>query len=256
MADQFARVTKRILDAVVKIAMPGDRSGSGFILEDGLVLTCAHVIQGQPQIALALRDGRQVGADVLATDVRVDLAILRPSTERALAPGLALGDVSLAPGQDLIAVGHPLGLDWSVSGGHYNATRPAAAPALARIGVTLQTPLIQVDVAINAGHSGGPVVDVAGGVVGVAISIINPAVANNIGFVVPSETARRLHASVARRAKTLPALVAYSCGHHHPAGQAYCPWLGKPVEVMGRPPARKARRSLSLAPLPVFWERR
>lgn len=227
-----------VLDAVVKVIRQDGHSGSGFVLKDGLVLTCAHVIGGAGALQILLRDSRQIDADVLAADSAVDLAILRPRAQSdqdagGLPCGLDLGDTSLTPGQDLIAVGHPLGLDWSVTGGHYNATRPESDPSLSRIGIHLRTPLIQVDVAINTGNSGGPVVDLAGRVVGVATSIVNPAVANNIGFVIPADTARQLHDALPMETHAAPTLIPYTCGHYHDPGLAYCPFTGKAIRSPG-----------------------
>lgn len=249
MAHSECTPVEQALDAVVKIARRDGGSASGFILRDGLVLTCEHVLGRSYPLRIALRDSRQLAVDVLAAECAVDLAILRPRPEGAsLPPGLDLSPVTLAPGQALIAIGHPLGLDWSVTGGHYNATREENDPSLAQVGITLKTPLIQVDVAINAGNSGGPILDTAGRVVGIATSIINPAVANNIGFAIPVETARRLHRAISPKASSAPALEPYSCGHYHPAGLAFCPLLGKPISPAVSPTDEPQKAELPPAP--------
>jgi hypothetical protein len=229
----LSRAGKSIFDSVVKVVRPDNGTGGGFILKDGLVLTCEHVIGGAKTLAITLRDGRQTDVDVLAADTTTDLAILRPTQKNDepldLPPGLDLAQTDLIPGQRLAAIGHPLGLDWSITGGHYNATRPENDPALGRLGINLKTPLIQVDVTINSGNSGGPVIDLEGQVVGVATSIINPAVANSIGFAIPTETAMHLCDTV-MLAVDAPPLTPYSCGHHHPTELAFCPLLGKAIK--------------------------
>lgn len=242
---EFSEIVKTVLDSVVKINTPDGGTGSGLILEGRLILTCEHVIGGAKALQITLRDGRRINADVLAADSTVDLAILRPKLQTDaevvnFPKGMELTHMDLVSGQELVAIGHPLGLEWSVTGGHYNATREENEASLSQIGINLKTRLIQVDVVINPGNSGGPVIDREGRVVGIATGIVNPAVANNIGFVIPVESAMRFRDALGDETSTSPVLIPYNCGHHHPPGLEFCPVLGKAIKPVGSAPKETA----------------
>jgi hypothetical protein len=168
----------------------------------------------------------------VAADNQLDLALLKlRSTPTTLTgeqlDGIVLHADPVEPGDALAAIGHPLGLDWSVTGGHYNALRLPGEEPLPRFGIALMTPLVQVDVVINAGNSGGPIIDAQGHLIGLADSIINPAVANSIGFAIEGQTVVAFWRE--HKGDAAP-LVAYSCKHHHADGERYCPLTGKPVQ--------------------------
>ncbi len=224
----------RAIDQTVKIARPDGITGTGIYLPGNRVITCLHVIDGAQGIYVHFRNGEQIEADAVAVDQKKDLALLAmrsaPQTlGEAQLDGIILSSRSLEPGEDLVAIGHPLGLDWSVSGGHFNAVRQPGEEPLPKFGITLDVPLVQVDVAINAGNSGGPILDEEGHLVGIADSIINPAVANNIGFAIEGDVALRFWRDHEQDSRPL---VAYSCVHFHAAEQKYCPLTGKPVKPL------------------------
>jgi hypothetical protein len=116
-----------------------------------------------------------------------------------------------------------------VTGGHYNALRDPGQEPLPRFGINLTCPLIQVDVAINAGNSGGPILDSDGRLVGIADSVVNPAVANNIGFAIEAATVLGFWGEHRDDGEFL---APYSCGHHHAKGSTYCALTGKPVKAL------------------------
>jgi serine/threonine protein kinase len=222
---------QQVLDQVVKIIRPDGGTGSGITLPGGQVVTTLHVVDGSPGVYIRFRNGEQAEADVMAADPAQDLALL---SLRAAPASIDTGDTfRLArisgppnPGAALVAIGHPLGLDWAVTGGHYNGLHQPENEPLTRLGITLDVPLVQVDVTINAGNSGGPVIDAEGRLVGLADSVINPAVANNIGFAIYAPAVWDFWE--ANREVEAP-LVAFDCKHHHPAGTAYCPRTGRPI---------------------------
>jgi serine/threonine protein kinase len=230
-ASRIEQSVQGVLDQVVKIARPDGGTGSGISLPGGQVLTTLHVVDGSPGIYVRFRNGEQTEADVLAADPSQDLALLSlreapsPLDARAAAPLTAISGPP-NPGAVLVAIGHPLGLDWAVTGGHYNGLHQPGNEPLTRLGINLGVPLVQVDVTINAGNSGGPVIDAEGRLVGLADSIINPAVANNIGFAIYAPAAWAFWQ--ANREAEEP-LVAFDCKHHHPAGTQYCPRTGRPI---------------------------
>ncbi len=223
---------RRALDQVVKVVRSDGGNGSGLYLPGGRAVTCLHVVDGAPGIYLRFRTGEQIEADVLAADRALDLVLLglRRAPETLSAErldGVRFDFPELEPGSPLAAIGHPLSLDWAVTGGHYNGLRAPGDESLRRFGMTLAAPLVQVDVAINPGNSGGPLIDAAGRLVGLADAVINPALANNIGFAIAGQA---VYAFWQAHKDDSEPLVAYTCKHHHPPEQVYCPLTGKPVQ--------------------------
>jgi S1-C subfamily serine protease len=156
--------------------------GSGVILDrDGQVLTNAHVVDGAASLSVTLDSKEKVPARVLGLDPVLDLALLRLETSSALATA-RLGDSStLKVGEEVVAIGNPIGLDQTMTRG--------IVSALNRIlpGISDQ-PLIQTDAPINPGNSGGPLFDRCGNVIGINTFISEDA--QSIGFAVPVNAAK------------------------------------------------------------------
>jgi len=156
---------------------PRRTSGSGFVIDpSGLIVTNAHVIEGADWLQVRLADGRRFNGKVIGFDNRVDLALVRIEGASGLNV-LPLGDSNrLRVGEFVLALGHPFGLEQSVSFGI--VSRKGAPLMVAVPGFDF----IQTDAAINPGNSGGPLVNMAGQVVGV-----NSMAARNgsIGFAIP-----------------------------------------------------------------------
>jgi serine protease Do len=163
---------------------PRRSSGSGFIVEaDGVIVTNAHVVEGANSVQVRLFDGRRFLAKVLGKDSRVDLAVLKIDGASNL-PVLPLGDSNrIRVGEFVLALGHPFGLEHSVSFGI--VSRKGAPLTVAAPGFDF----IQTDAAINPGNSGGPLINMAGEVIGV-----NSMAARNgsIGFAIPSGLVKTL----------------------------------------------------------------
>ena len=222
---------QRVIRQVVKLYRPDGGTGSGIYLPDDRVITALHVVQGAAGVYAAFQTGERIEADVVAVDPARDLALLKlRRSPRSLSAGqlsgLSMDFEPLSPGEPLAAIGHPLGLDWAVTGGHYNGLHQPGEEPLERFGITLDVPLVHVDVVINAGNSGGPIIDAQGRLIGLADSIINPAIANNVGFAIYAPAVWEFWEE--HRDDTEP-LVAYTCNHHHPPDLTYCPLTGKPV---------------------------
>ena len=134
--------------------------GSGFILsEDGYVITNNHVVKDAEEIVVSLQDRREFIAELVGTDPRSDIAVLKINGENL--PRVKLGDSDkLKVGEWVLAIGSPFGFNHSVTAGIVSA-----------IGRSLPNenyvPFIQTDVAINPGNSGGPLFNLDGEVVGV-----------------------------------------------------------------------------------------
>jgi serine protease Do len=173
---------------------PGDQprrgTGSGFIIDsDGHILTNTHVVADASRLTVRLLDGREYTARVVGSDVSTDVAVikieLRPGESLPVAP---LGDSeNLRVGDWVLALGNPLGLDFSVTAGIVSAK----GRTIPRGGAQLES-FIQTDAAINPGNSGGPLIDLFGRVVGVNSAIFGSDRFVGYGFAVPIRLARRV----------------------------------------------------------------
>jgi serine protease Do len=166
-------------------------SGSGvFISQDGFILTNNHVVEGVKEVNIVLSDGSQQKATIVGTDIYADLAVLKTSGPIPAVATLGNSEV-LKPGESVIAIGSPLGdFKNTVTVGVVSATGRSIDTGQ---GYQIEG-LIQTDAAINQGNSGGPLVNLAGEVIGVNTLIIRSgnsgAIAEGLGFAIPSNTAR------------------------------------------------------------------
>ena len=159
--------------------------GSGFIInEEGYILTNYHVIQGAQEISVTLSNDVTTTAQVVNYDENQDVAMIKITDESVKIPAtVELGDSdALQPGEEVIAIGTPLSTELSstVTKGIISATSRSVA---VESGVTMN--LIQTDAAINAGNSGGPLVNTKGEVVGINSSKISGEAVEGIGFSIP-----------------------------------------------------------------------
>jgi serine protease Do len=171
---------------------PRRSTGSGFVIDsNGLIVTNAHVVEQAEWIQVRLADGRRFNGRTVGLDSRVDLALVRiDATGLAVLP---LGDSNrMRVGEFVLALGHPFGLEQSVSFGI--VSRKGAPLTVAAPGFDF----IQTDAAINPGNSGGPLVNMAGQVIGV-----NSMAARNgsIGFAIPSNLVKLLVPQLASKGK-------------------------------------------------------
>jgi len=165
-------------------------SGSGIVVtHDGYLLTNSHVIQGARSLTVTLSSGRTFKAVVVAFDELTDLAVLKADVGLSSLPTAPMGDSSkLASGDWVIAVGCPVGLDFTVTLGIVSSPKRSAFEVGA---VNLKGTYIQTDAALNSGNSGGPLVNDVGEVIG-----INTMVRTNteaIGFAIPINRAKQIY---------------------------------------------------------------
>jgi S1-C subfamily serine protease len=176
--------------------VPTGGIGSGFIIDsNGLILTNAHVVEGATSLTVALEDGRELDARVVATDGALDLAIVKVAATGL--PTVEIGSsADLQVGQLVVAIGSPLGaFTDSVTSGILSATGRTitVTDAVSRQRKTIDH-LLQTDAAINEGNSGGPLLDANARVIG--INTAEAASANGIGFAIPIDEAAAIIASV------------------------------------------------------------
>lgn len=174
--------------------------GTGFLVsEDGYILTNAHVVASSgvtaESVKVVFKDGDSgmttVDAAVVGVDENSDVALLKVDPAKApdLKP-LTLGDsAAVQPGEAVVAIGNPLGFDFSVTGGIVSAVhRNLQSPNGSVIPNGIQT-----DAAINSGNSGGPLFDASGSVIGINEQIASESGGNQgLGFAVPINTAKRV----------------------------------------------------------------
>ena len=165
--------------------------GTGVVIkDDGTILTNLHVVWGAKRLHVTFADGHESDAQMVGAQPENDLAVLKAkSVPDDLQPATMRSTGDLAPGDQVIAVGHPFGIGPSVSAGVISGLgREFRSPE----GQQALTNLIQFDAAANPGNSGGPLVTMDGYVVGIVTAILNPNEQRTfvgIGFAVPIENA-------------------------------------------------------------------
>jgi S1-C subfamily serine protease len=183
-------VYRALLPSVVRIEAGGEGRtntetaiGTGVIVNaDGTILTAAHVVAGADTITVAYADGTRSSAAVARADAKRDIAALTPAKLPETVVPAALGG-GVAVGDDVVAIGNPLGLTASTTNGVVSGLdRTTRGESSAMSG------LIQFDAAVNPGSSGGPLINDQGQVVGIVVALANPTNAGTfigIGFAVP-----------------------------------------------------------------------
>jgi serine protease Do len=158
--------------------------GSGFIIsQDGYILTNTHVVEGASEVYVKLTDKREFKAKVIGSDKRSDVAVLK--IEGTKLPRLVLGDSDkIRAGEWVIAIGSPFDLDNTVTAGIVSAKARDTGDYL---------PLIQTDVAVNPGNSGGPLINMRGEVIGINSQIYSRSGGYmGISFAIPIDEAMRV----------------------------------------------------------------
>jgi len=165
--------------------------GSGFIIDPtGYIVTNNHVIEGADEITVRLQDDTNLKATLIGTDEATDLALLKVDAGRKL-PSLPWGDSdTIKVGDWVVAIGNPFGLGGSVTAGIISARAR-------NIGAGNYDDFLQTDASINLGNSGGPLINMAGEVVGINTAIFSRSGGSiGIGFAIPATMARNIVAQL------------------------------------------------------------
>lgn len=202
-AVDWSAVAKNVSNSVVSIQAQlsnGSAAGSGAIIDkDGHVLTNNHVISGAQTIQVTLSNGNIYQAKVVGTDTTTDLAVIQISNPPDdLTPVTFANSDDLAVGENVMAIGNPLGYDDTATTGIVSAlNRPVTV--MDDNAQMVVTNAVQIDAAINPGNSGGPTFNAAGQVIGINSSIATTASSSSseggsigIGFAIPSNLAKRV----------------------------------------------------------------
>ena len=199
------QVAENVLPAVVSIRVSNGYSveeGSGSIIsDDGNILTNNHVVSSAQQggeITVLLNDGKEYKADFVAGDGSTDIAVIKLRNASNL-PVMSFGNSDeLQVGQQVVAIGSPLGLSATVTSGIISALNRPVRASGGEGGESSLIDAVQTDAAINPGNSGGPLVDMQGRLIG-----MNSVIATNsgdsgqsgsigLGFAIPVNQARRI----------------------------------------------------------------
>ena len=202
-----------------------EAKGSGFIINSsGIIVTNNHVVKDAKTISVIMSDGRHYPAKIIGTDPKTDLAVLKIDAGHPL-PYLELGSsANVEPGEWVIAMGNPFGLDGTVTAG--------IVSALGRdIGDGPYDKFIQIDAPINEGNSGGPLFDQRGQVIGINTAILTPTGGSvGIGFAIPSDMIKRVVSQLVSGGKVVR-------GYLGVAAQEISPQM---AQAMGLPTAEPA----------------
>lgn len=198
-------VAAKVLPAVVSIQVVSSSAaseGSGSIISpDGYVLTNHHVVSAAEQggiMQVTMNDGSKLDAEFVASDVNTDVAVIKIKDVQDL-PFLEFGNSdSLQVGQEVVAVGSPLGLNATVTSGIVSAVDRTVRASQGG-GQSSLIDAIQTDAAVNPGNSGGPLVDMSGNLVGMNSMIASLSAGTGgeagsigLGFAIPSNFAQRM----------------------------------------------------------------
>jgi putative serine protease PepD len=186
----YQHVAPSVVQVTARSASGEPSSGAGVIVDEMAdILTSLHIIDGAVELKVMFNDGTTSEIEVVARLPDRDIAVLRALSPPAQFQPATLGNPgSLSIGDPAFVIGHPFGLHGSLSTGVISGLdRSMTAPGLSRP----ITGLIQFDAAVNAGSSGGPLVDQRGDVVGIVTGLVNPAgkVFSGVGFAVTIDSA-------------------------------------------------------------------
>ena len=158
--------------------------GSGFIISaDGYGVTNNHVVESGETVSIVLKDGSEYDAEVIGTDPKTDLALLKVEADEDLPFVKFAENTEPRVGEWVVAVGNPFGLGGTVTAGIVSARGRD-------IGAGPYDDFIQIDAPVNRGNSGGPTFNLKGEVIGVNTAIFSPSGGNvGIAFAIPSSTA-------------------------------------------------------------------
>jgi len=170
--------------------------GSGFIIDKrGDVLTNFHVVKGGDEILVRLSSKREYRGQVVGTDPKTDLAVVRFQPDSELTVAKLGNSDTLKVGEWAIAIGNPFGLDRTVTVGVISAT------GRSDVGIATYENFIQTDASINPGNSGGPLLNLKGEVVGINTAIV--AAGQGIGFAIPINMVKRVVNQLVEKGKVV-----------------------------------------------------
>lgn len=184
----YTRVYRQAIDSVV-LVQTDEGSGTGFVFDDGHVVTNQHVVGFAESVDVRFRGGEWWEGEVVGTDVYTDLAAVELPGRPDAATPLPFADGDPAVGQEVVVIGNPYGLDGTATTGIVSGVnRSIPSPVGYRIPDAVQT-----DAAVNPGNSGGPMMSLDGRVVGV----VNSGGGENVAFGISAALTQRVVSDLA-----------------------------------------------------------
>lgn len=178
-----------------------ESSGSGVIIDnDGYIVTNNHVIRGADKILVTLADGNEEEAQIIGTDPRTDLAVIKVKVDNYVTPIKFGNSDNLLVGEEVIAIGNPLGQRFA---------RSVTAGVISGLNRLLTTEegfafrLIQTDAAINPGNSGGALVNLQGELIGINTIKISAEGFEGMGFSIPSNQVKKVVDEIKKNGKVI-----------------------------------------------------
>jgi serine protease Do len=187
----------------------GRSLGSGFFIsQDGLIVTNNHVVENATKIQVALKDGRELDAELVGTDKATDIAVLRVKTPGSY-PFVKFGNSqSMRKGDWVVALGNPFGLGGTATAGILSADGRDLGNG------NPYTDYLQTDASINRGNSGGPSFDLYGNVIGVNTAIFSQTGGSvGVGFAIPAELAAEVSSAIIKSGKVSRGWLGVSIGN-------------------------------------------
>ena len=228
-AGSVQEVAAKVLPSVVSVLASSSQSsgeGSGVILTaDGLILTNNHVVDGATDLEVRFNDGTTASATVVGKTATDDLAVIKADGVSGLTPASLGSSGGLQVGQQVVAIGSPLGLSATVTSGIVSAlnrpVRTASEDQTSR-SQSQDTVInaVQTDAAINPGNSGGALVDMGGNVIGINSAIASLSDTSSggqagnigVGFAIPIDQAKRIAQEIIDTGKATHAVLGASVG--------------------------------------------
>lgn len=170
--------------------VPSEATGSGSIIDKkGYILTNNHVIRDSDRLEITLADGSKWPGEMIGADPQTDLAVIKINAPSERLTVIPMGSSDgLRPGQKVLAIGNPFGLERTLTSGIVSSIRKSI-----RAGDLEMDEVIQIDAAINPGNSGGPLLNSEGKMIGINSAIFTPSGGSvGIGFAIPINTAKRV----------------------------------------------------------------
>ena len=211
-APDWKTVASDVSASVVSITTQlsnGTGKGSGAIIDkDGHIVTNNHVVSGAQQIQVTLSNGNLYSAQLVGPDTTTDFAVIKLDNAPSDLPAVTFADSdTLAVGENIMAVGNPLGYANTVTTGIVSALNRPVTVQDEDSGENIFTNAVQIDAAINPGNSGGPTFNAAGQVIGINSSIASTASSSSsagsigIGFAIPSNLVKRVTDEIVKNGK-------------------------------------------------------
>ncbi|MCI0341722.1 MAG: serine protease [Planctomycetales bacterium] len=181
----LCRTYDEVRDAVVWLEASGGSGTGTLVRPEGVIATNRHVVGGADRVGVRFSDGLRLAGSVVARSPPADLALVQiADLPRALRTIRLRESARLRPGEEVLVIGHPMGLGWSLARGIVSSVRDPADPVMPG--------MIQLDAGVSPGNSGGPVLSADGELVGVLASKLVAPGAEGLAFAVPVERLREL----------------------------------------------------------------